>query len=257
MTASAEHTFSAACAQLPLVAILRGIAPAEAVAIGGALVAAGWRIIEVPLNSPDPLQSIEALARAFPDVLVGAGTVLDARATRAVHAAGGGLVVAPNFDAEVVAEAIGLGMVALPGVLSASEAFAALAAGATGLKLFPAEMIPPAAVRALRAVLDPRTIGHAGRWHLARQHARLPRRRRKRLRHRLEPLQARHGRRHGRRRRAPLGGGVPIALPLRSTDRACKSAAGQRVQPVTRLRLRPLRPSSCGRAQPEHEGLNG
>ncbi len=158
MTASAEQTFSAACAQLPLVAILRGIAPAEAVAIGGALVAAGWRMIEVPLNSPDPLQSIEALARAFPDVLVGAGTVLDARAARAVHGAGGRLVVAPNFDAEVVAEAIGLGMVALPGVLSASEAFAALAAGATGLKLFPAEMIPPAAVKALRAVLDPRTV---------------------------------------------------------------------------------------------------
>lgn len=158
MRTSAEQTFAAACAELPLVAILRGIAPDEAVAIGGALVAAGWRIIEVPLNSPDPLHSIEALARAFPDVLVGAGTVLDARAAHAVHGAGGRLVVAPNFDREVVAAAVGLGMVALPGVLSASEAFAALAAGATALKLFPAEMIPPAAVKALRAVLDPRTV---------------------------------------------------------------------------------------------------
>jgi len=157
MRTSAEQTFAAACAGLPLVAILRGIAPDEAVAIGGALVAAGWRIIEVPLNSPDPLHSIEALARAFPDVLVGAGTVLDARAAHAVHGAGGRLVVAPNFDREVVAAAVGLGMVALPGLLSASEAFAALAAGATALKLFPAEMIPPAAVKALRAVLDPRT----------------------------------------------------------------------------------------------------
>jgi 2-dehydro-3-deoxyphosphogalactonate aldolase len=158
MRMSAEQTFAAACAELPLVAILRGIAPDEAVAIGGALVAAGWRIIEVPLNSPDPLHSIEALAQAFPDVLVGAGTVLDARAAHAVHGAGGRLVVAPNFDREVVAAAVGLGMVALPGVLSASEAFAALAAGATALKLFPAEMIPPAAVKALRAVLDPRTV---------------------------------------------------------------------------------------------------
>jgi 2-dehydro-3-deoxyphosphogalactonate aldolase len=158
MTPSAQQRFAVACAELPLVAILRGVRPDEAVAIGSALVEAGWRMIEVPLNSPDPLVSIAALADAFPDALVGAGTVLTASAVRDVHAAGAELVVAPNFDRDVVAEAVALGIAALPGVLSASEAFAALAAGAVGLKLFPAEMVPPAAVKALRAVLDPATV---------------------------------------------------------------------------------------------------
>ncbi len=157
MTPSSQQRFAVACAELPLVAILRGVRPAEAVAIGSALVEAGWRMIEVPLNSPDPLVSIAALADAFPDVLVGAGTVLSASAVRDVHAAGAELVVAPNFDRDVVGEAVALGIAALPGVLSASEAFAALAAGAVALKLFPAEMVPPAAVKALRAVLDPAT----------------------------------------------------------------------------------------------------
>jgi 2-dehydro-3-deoxyphosphogalactonate aldolase len=157
MTATPSQRFAVACAELPLVAILRGVRPGEAVAIGAALVDAGWRMIEVPLNSPDPLVSIAALADAFPDVLVGAGTVLSASAVRDVHAAGAELVVAPNVDRDVVAEAVALGLAALPGVLSASEAFAALAAGAAGLKLFPAEMIPPPAVKALRAVLDPAT----------------------------------------------------------------------------------------------------
>ena len=139
----------------PLVAILRGIRPDQAVAVGTALVEAGWGLIEVPLNSPAPLESIAALARAFPNAVIGAGTVLDAAAVRAVYAAGGRMVVAPNFDAAVTRESGALGMAGLPGVLSASEAFAALGAGATALKLFPAEMIPPAAVKALRAVLDP------------------------------------------------------------------------------------------------------
>jgi 2-dehydro-3-deoxyphosphogalactonate aldolase len=158
MTSDPSQRFAVACADLPLVAILRGLRPDEAVEIGSALVDAGWRMIEVPLNSPDPLLSIAALADAFPDALVGAGTVLSARAVRDVHAAGAELVVAPNFDRDVVGEAVALGLAALPGVLSASEAFAALAAGAVGLKLFPAEMIAPAAVKALRAVLDPATI---------------------------------------------------------------------------------------------------
>lgn len=149
--------FAAAMRSLPLVAILRGLRPAEAVAVGGALVEAGWRLIEVPLNSPAPLESIAALAAAFPHALVGAGTVLDAAAVRDVNAAGGRMVVAPNFDAAVVRQSVALGLVTLPGVLSASEAFAALAAGANALKLFPAEMIPPAALKALRAVLDPAT----------------------------------------------------------------------------------------------------
>ena len=157
MTPSSQQRFAVACAELPLVAILRGVRPDQAVAIGSALVDAGWRMIEVPLNSPDPLVSIAALADAFPDALVGAGTVLTASAVRDVHAAGAELVVAPNFDRDVVGEAVALGIAALPGVLSASEAFAALAAGAVGLKLFPAEMVPPPAVKALRAVLDPAT----------------------------------------------------------------------------------------------------
>jgi 2-dehydro-3-deoxyphosphogalactonate aldolase len=149
--------FSNALAALPLVAILRGIRPAEAVGVAQALVDAGWRLIEVPLNSPQPLESIERLAKAFPELLIGAGTVLTPAAVREVQAAGGRLIVAPNFDPAVVAEARRLGLLALPGVLGPSEAFAALAAGAAALKLFPAEMIPAAAVKALRAVLEPGT----------------------------------------------------------------------------------------------------
>lgn len=150
---NADGKFAAAFARLPLVAVLRGLRPDEAPAIGRALVQCGWNLIEVPLNSPEPLQSIAALAKMLPDALVGAGTVLDAQQVRDVHAAGGQLIVAPNFEAEVVREARRLGMACLPGVLTASEAFAALGAGANGLKLFPAEMIPPGAVKALRAVL--------------------------------------------------------------------------------------------------------
>lgn len=143
----------AALARLPLVAILRGITPAEADAVGDVLYQAGWRLLEVPLNSPEPLRSIEALARRFPDAVVGAGTVRNADEVRAVHAAGGRLVVSPHFEARVVHAAAALGMVCLPGVATPSEAFAALAEGATALKLFPAEMMAPAVVKALRAVL--------------------------------------------------------------------------------------------------------
>lgn len=150
---TAHDTWAHALRTLPLVAILRGLRPDEAMAVGDALTAAGWSLIEVPLNSPGPLQSIQAMARAFPQALVGAGTVLTPTDVRDVHAAGGRLIVSPNFNADVVREAVGLGMVCLPGVLSATEAFGALAAGATGLKLFPAEMVSPAVVKALRAVL--------------------------------------------------------------------------------------------------------
>ena len=142
-----------AMAQLPLIAILRGLTPAEAPAIGGALVSSGFAIIEVPLNSPEPLKSIAVLSQQFPQALIGAGTVLNAQQVKDVHAAGGRLVVAPNFNPAVVAQALALNMVVLPGVATPTEAFAALDAGAHGLKLIPAEMISSATVKAMRAVL--------------------------------------------------------------------------------------------------------
>jgi len=150
--------FSASLNALPLVGILRGLRPDEALPVAQALLGVGWTLIEVPLNSPQPLQSIETMAAALPSALVGAGTVLSASQVRDVHAAGGQLVVSPNFDAEVVREAVRLGLVCLPGVMTATEAFAALRLGATGLKLFPAEMITPAVVKALRAVLPAQTL---------------------------------------------------------------------------------------------------
>jgi 2-dehydro-3-deoxyphosphogalactonate aldolase len=136
-----------------LIAILRGLTPAEAPSIGQALVDSEFAIIEVPLNSPEPLHSIAALTGQFPRTLIGAGTVLNAQQVKDVHAAGGRLVVAPNFNPAVVAQALTLNMVVLPGVATPTEAFSALDAGAHGLKLFPAEMISPATVKAMRAVL--------------------------------------------------------------------------------------------------------
>lgn len=153
MTDPARHTFERAMQQLPLVAILRGLAPAQAPAIGAALWAEGFKIIEVPLNSPDPLVSIAMLVAAHPEALIGAGTVLTTQEVQDVHAAGGRLVVSPCLDTQVVRAALDRDMVCLPGVLSPSEAFAALRAGAQGLKLFPAEMTPPSVVKALRAVI--------------------------------------------------------------------------------------------------------
>lgn len=150
---SPQEKFAAALQTIPLVAILRGLQPAEALPVGQALATTGWSLIEVPLNSPQPLESINALAAALPHALVGAGTVLTVEDVRHVHAAGGQLIVSPNFNPAVVREAVRLGMVCLPGVMTASEAFAALEAGATGLKIFPAEMVAPAVLKALRAVL--------------------------------------------------------------------------------------------------------
>ena len=153
MSTAALDTFHAAVRRLPLVAILRGLSPAEAADIGDALVRPGFALLEVPLNSPQPLDSIALLCQRFPDALVGAGTVLSAQQVRDVHAAGGQLIVSPNFNAEVIAEAARLGMVSLPGVMTPTEAFGALAVGAIGLKLFPAELASPAVVKALLAVL--------------------------------------------------------------------------------------------------------
>jgi len=145
-------------APTPLVAILRGVTPDEADSVAAAIIEAGFGAIEVPLNSPEPLVSVEIVARLFGDkVLVGAGTVLEAHEVDEVAKAGAKLVVAPNFDRAVVERAAKLGLIALPGVATPSEAFAALKAGATGLKLFPGEAIPPEVVKAWRSVLPKET----------------------------------------------------------------------------------------------------
>ena len=155
---NAHQKLAHALQTVPLVAILRGIKPVEALPVGQALVSSGWTLIEVPLNSPQPLDSLAALASAFPQALIGAGTVLSVDDVRDVHAAGGQLIVSPNFNPAVVREAVRLGLVCLPGVMTASEAFAALESGATGLKIFPAEIITPAVIKALRAVLPSGTV---------------------------------------------------------------------------------------------------
>jgi 2-dehydro-3-deoxyphosphogalactonate aldolase len=149
----------AALSVCPVIAILRGVTPAEAPAVGAAVFEAGIRIVEVPLNSPAPLNSIRRLAEIYgASMLVGAGTVLQATEVEEVAAAGGRLIVSPNVDAAVVRAAKQRGLIAVPGVATPTEAFAALAAGAEGLKLFPAEMIGPPVVKALRAVLPPDTL---------------------------------------------------------------------------------------------------
>ena len=153
-----HQKFNTALSALPLIAILRGVTPAEALPIGQALVSTGWALIEVPLNSPQPLDSMAAMVEAFPQAMVGAGTVLTPSDVRNVHAAGGQLIVSPNFNPAVVREAVRLGLVCLPGVMTATEAFAALDAGAAGLKMFPAEMATPAVIKALRAVLPASTV---------------------------------------------------------------------------------------------------
>ena len=150
--------FEAAFAACPLVAILRGLTPGEAPAVGDALAEAGFTLIEVPLNSPDPLRSIAILSeRLAGRALVGAGTVLEAAQVEAVREAGGSLIVSPNTDAAVIRATRALGLISLPGYQTPTEAFAALAAGATALKLFPADVATTAALRAHRAVLPPGT----------------------------------------------------------------------------------------------------
>ena len=144
-------------ARCPLIAILRGVTPGEAEAVGDALAEAGVAIIEVPLNSPDPLRSIELLARRLGEnVLVGAGTVLSVADVRSVQGAGGRIIVSPNTDVEVIAASADAGLVSAPGYFTPSEGFAALKSGAHALKLFPAEAASPAVVKAQRAVLPRR-----------------------------------------------------------------------------------------------------
>jgi len=140
--------------QCPLVAIIRGVTPGEAEAIGDAIFEGGIRIIEVPLNSPDPLASIEKLAAKYGDrALVGAGTVLKAEDVARVRDAGGRIIVSPDTNPEVISAAASAGLVASPGYFTPSEAFTAIRAGATALKLFPAEAASPAVLKAQLAVL--------------------------------------------------------------------------------------------------------
>jgi 2-dehydro-3-deoxyphosphogalactonate aldolase len=144
---------------LPLIAVLRGITPEEIVPVSAALAGEGFRMLEVPLNSPRPLDSIRALATALGDsCLVGAGTVLTADDVARVGAAGGRLIVMPHADVAIVREAKRQGLVCVPGVATPTEAFAALAAGADGLKMFPADQLPPGALKAWRAVLPKDTL---------------------------------------------------------------------------------------------------
>lgn len=142
-----------------VIAILRGVQPAEVVDIGAALLEAGIRMIEVPLNSPEPFASIAALQQAFGDrALIGAGTVLDTASADLLAQTGAGLLVAPNTDPAVIARGVGHGLEVMPGFLTPSEAFAAIGAGARRLKLFPAFVQGPAYVKALRDVL-PADVG--------------------------------------------------------------------------------------------------
>ncbi len=138
----------------PLIAILRSLKPEETEGVVGALIETGFRAIEIPLNSPDPFQSIEIAAKMAPaDCLIGAGTVLSVDDVASLDAAGGKLMVSPNADAEVITAAREKGMVTMPGVLTPTEALVAAKAGATGLKFFPASIIGPAGINAIRTIL--------------------------------------------------------------------------------------------------------
>ncbi|MCF3642272.1 2-dehydro-3-deoxy-6-phosphogalactonate aldolase [Rhizobium sp. TRM95111] len=140
----------------PLIAILRGITTDETPSIVGALIEAGFTAIEIPLNSPDPFRSIEVAANMAPDgCLIGAGTVLTTADVERLDAAGGRLMVSPNVEPEVIALAAAKGMVTMPGVFTPTEALSAARAGATGLKFFPASVLGPAGIQAIRAVLPP------------------------------------------------------------------------------------------------------
>jgi 2-dehydro-3-deoxyphosphogalactonate aldolase len=151
---SASEMFDRYFRQCPLVGIIRGVTPADAAGIGRALFDGGIRIIEVPLNSPDPFASIEGIAESLgEDALVGAGTVLDPADVQKVKDSGGRIIVSPNMNPAVIEATVQAGLVSSPGIFTPTEAFAALEAGAHALKLFPAEAASTAVVKALRAVL--------------------------------------------------------------------------------------------------------
>lgn len=154
VTEQSPKTLADYLAELPLVAILRGLHPDNALAVGACLLEADFRIIEVPLNSPQPFESIKRLTEAYADrALIGAGTVLSCDDVERVYRTGAKLIVMPHWDAAVVGAAKDRGLICIPGIATPSEAFAALDAGADGLKLFPAELLIPAVLKAMRAVL--------------------------------------------------------------------------------------------------------
>jgi len=160
-----QSLFDQSFAACPLVAILRGLTPNEAPAIGEALVEVGFTLIEVPLNSPDPLRSIALLAEQLRGrAMIGAGTVLSPEQVEAVAQAGGTLIVSPNTDPAVIRATVARDLISLPGYYTPSEGFAALAAGASALKLFPADGATPAFLKAQRAVLprDTRVLAVGG-----------------------------------------------------------------------------------------------
>lgn len=155
---SLKSRFDTALAAQPIIAILRGLKPEEALDIGEALVSAGIKILEVPLNSPQPLDSIKILAKALRGrALVGAGTVLSPEDASAVANAGGELIISPNTNVDVIAHSKKLGLISLPGFFTPTEGFAALAAGADALKIFPGELASQAYVKAITAVLPKTT----------------------------------------------------------------------------------------------------
>jgi 2-dehydro-3-deoxyphosphogalactonate aldolase len=152
------HRFAAAMSDLPLVAILRGVRPDEAVDLGTSLYESGFRLIEVPLNSPNPMDSISALRRALPeDALVGAGTVRSVSQIEQLVGSGGELVVMPHADSSLIRAVKSAGLLCVPGIVTPTEAFAALDAGADALKIFPADLVTPAILKAIRVVLPNET----------------------------------------------------------------------------------------------------
>jgi 2-dehydro-3-deoxyphosphogalactonate aldolase len=157
VTQDLNSAWQSAFDEMPLIAILRGIQPDECVEIAGAIFDAGFRILEVPLNSPNPFDSIASLTKMFPEHFIGAGTVTTVEAVESCAAAGCRLIVTPNFNSKIASAVKAHNIMYFPGVATPSEAFAALEAGADGLKLFPGEMITPTVVKAMRAVLPATT----------------------------------------------------------------------------------------------------